>query len=209
MNVLYNDFTSGKGEGIVINYYECIQNSIDYIEDNLKIDIKMEHIASKANFSMYYFFRLFNDMVGESVKEYIRKRRLSQAAIDIIKTDKRIIDIALDYGFESQESFTRAFQKLHGITPGKCRKYKNHISIYEKINVRDVSKSGAMMEYKVIEKNDMKMVGIEIAKNFKDGKVYEIPLLWNRWNISSVANVELYPEDFKVTNEMEVYVPII
>lgn len=169
-----------------MDYYECIQRSLDYIEDNLKMDIEMENIARQANFSMYYFFRLFNEMVGESVKEYIRKRRLSQAAMDIINTEKRILDIALDYGFESQESFTRAFQKLHGITPGRCRKYKNHINFYEKINVKDIRRGDVMMEYRVVEMDEMKMIGIEIAKNFRDGRVYEIPLLWEKWKSESL-----------------------
>lgn len=179
--MLYNEDASRTGGGRV-NYYECIQNSIDYIEDNLKINIKMEDIARQANFSMYYFFRIFNDMIGESVKEYIRRRRLSQAALDIIETDKRIIDIAFEYGFKSQESFTRAFQKLHGIPPGKCRKYKNHINVYAKINVKDIKKGGIAMEYRIMELKGMKFIGIEICKNFRDGRVHEIPLLWERWN---------------------------
>lgn len=164
-----------------VNYYECIQSSIDYIENNLKRNIEMEDIARQANFSIYYFFRIFNGMVGEPVKEYIRKRRLSEAAMDIINTNKKILDIAFDYGFESQESFTRAFKKMHGITPGKCREYKNHINFYEKINLNDIKKKGDMMEYRIIEMNEMKLIGVEKAKNYRDGRVYEITLLWDRW----------------------------
>ncbi|UYO99245.1 helix-turn-helix transcriptional regulator [Oceanotoga sp. DSM 15011] len=71
---------------------------------------------------MYHFHRIFNELTGETLKSYIRKRRLTEASKDLLNCNNSIIDIAFDYGFESQESFTRAFKKVFKVTPGKYRK---------------------------------------------------------------------------------------
>jgi AraC family transcriptional regulator len=101
---------------------ERIQNAIDYIEDHLKDELPIERIAREAHFSMWHFQRVFGTVVGLGVKEYVRKRRLTLAMQELAGTDRPIIDIALDYQFESQESFTRTFKAHFGLTPGDCRK---------------------------------------------------------------------------------------
>ena len=99
-----------------------IQRAIDYIEENLKDELPIESIAGVACFSMWHFQRVFGAIVGDSVKEYVRKRRLASALSELTSTDRRILDIAVDHQFESQESFTRAFKAVYGKTPGECRK---------------------------------------------------------------------------------------
>src|SRR3984885_50510 len=99
-----------------------IQRAIDYIEEHLKDELPTESIADVAHFSMWHFQRVFGAIVGDSVKEYVRKRRLASALVELTSTDRRILDIAIDHQFESQESFTRAFKLLYGKTPGECRK---------------------------------------------------------------------------------------
>ncbi|MGM1044993.1 MAG: AraC family transcriptional regulator [Bacillota bacterium] len=118
-----------------MNYYDKIQKSIDYIEQHLKDNLSTCSIAEQAFFSVTHFYRIFQAMVGDPVKEYIRKRRLSQTAIELLTSDIRIIELAIDYGFESQEVFTRAFSKQFGITPGRYRRQKEKIVLYEKVNV--------------------------------------------------------------------------
>lgn len=105
-----------------MNSYERIQNAIDFIEANLTNPVKLEQVAAAGFFSLSHFYRIFHALVGRPVKEYIRLRRLSEAAIRLINTDDKLIDICFDYQFEYQESFTRAFRAAFDITPGQYRK---------------------------------------------------------------------------------------
>ena len=99
-----------------------IQKAIDFVEDNLREELATEQIAKVAAFSMWHFQTVFSSIVGDSVKGYVRGRRLTAAMTDLGSTGRRIIDIAMDYQFESQESFSRAFKSMFGRTPGECRK---------------------------------------------------------------------------------------
>ena len=103
------------------NYLQRLQASIDYIEGNLTSTIDIQHAANQATMSRWHFQRMFRAMTGDTVKSYIRTRRLSNALEALLSTNITIIDIALSAGFETQESFTRAFSKNFGITPGKFR----------------------------------------------------------------------------------------
>ncbi|GAB2547442.1 AraC-like DNA-binding protein [Gracilibacillus alcaliphilus] len=90
-----------------------IRQTIDWIEQNLQTEIDIEDVRKISHFSKYHFHRLFQREVGMSVSQYIRMRRIVHAAIDLLNTSKRIIDIAFSYQFESQEVFTRAFKKIY------------------------------------------------------------------------------------------------
>ena len=105
-----------------MDHIKRIQRAIDFIEANLKEELSAESIAQAACFSMGHFQRVFSSIVGDSVKEHVRKRRMASALIELGSTDRRILDIAVDHHFESQESFTRAFKVHFGKTPGECRK---------------------------------------------------------------------------------------
>ncbi|WCN37719.1 helix-turn-helix domain-containing protein [Aneurinibacillus uraniidurans] len=104
-------------------YVSRIKQGIAYIEDHLKEDISLDQVARQSAFSTYYFHRLFQSIVGINVADYVRKRRLTAAAYELISTERRILDIALDYRFLTQESFTRAFKKMFYMTPGRYRTY--------------------------------------------------------------------------------------
>ncbi len=104
---------------------DAICGALDLIEENLKREMTVEEIATKFNFSLFYFSRLFKGITGYSPKEYLLKRKLSEAARDIVATRKRIIDIAFEYGFGTPESFSRAFMRLFGVNPSEFRKTKS------------------------------------------------------------------------------------
>lgn len=99
-----------------------LNEMIDYIEEHLTDDISLEDIARFAYFSLPHIHRIFKYLMDYTLKEYIRKRRLSEAAIDLINSDMKIIDIAMKYQYNSNESFTRAFKHFFGITPVEYRK---------------------------------------------------------------------------------------
>lgn len=101
---------------------KAIQRSLKFIEQHLTDKLRLHHLAEHAGYSRFHFQRIFRKIIGNSVAEYIRERRLTQSARILITTDQRIIDIAMIYGFNSQESFTRAFKKVYNVTPGAYRK---------------------------------------------------------------------------------------
>ena len=98
-----------------------IQNALDYIEEHLTEDIDYDRVAEQSFSSSYHFQRIFSLLCGFTIGEYIRYRRLSLAGSELASTDIKVIDAALKYGYESPDSFARAFQKFHGITPSAAR----------------------------------------------------------------------------------------
>ncbi|WP_048600822.1 AraC family transcriptional regulator [Rubeoparvulum massiliense] len=104
-----------------MNYIKVIQNSLNYIEDNLLNAITLKDIAKHVHVSPWHFHRIFGLLVGETTAMYIRKRRFSQAAMRLLDSDHRIIDIAVSLGFSSHEAFTRSFKRLIGVTPDQYR----------------------------------------------------------------------------------------
>jgi AraC-like DNA-binding protein len=99
-----------------------IRESLDYIEQNLAGELKLEDLAGTVYLSKYHYHRLFHRLTGESVKQYINKRRMAEAASDLMQTDIRILDIAIKYQYGSQEAFTRAFKRLYGMPPAEYRR---------------------------------------------------------------------------------------
>lgn len=117
-----------------MNYDACIKKSIEYIEHNLNNKIELKELADKAFLSKYHFHRIFHAAVGEPVAEYIRKRRLTEAANELLNTNNKIIDIALKYQFSTQESFTKTFKKFYGIPPKEFRKTRVNVTLMKSRN---------------------------------------------------------------------------
>ena len=105
-----------------MNYLNQVQIGIDYIEANLDFEIDLQKVAQAAAISQWHFQHIFKALTNETLKTYIRSRRMANSLDKLLKTDQRIIDIAFCAGFESQESFTRAFKKAFGMTPNGYRK---------------------------------------------------------------------------------------
>jgi AraC family transcriptional regulator len=164
-----------------MNYYHRIQNSIEFIEQNLDENIDIVNVASKAYFSTFHFQRLFQAISGFSVQNYIRKRRMTEAAILLKTTDKTILEIALAFQYGSQEAFTRAFEGCLGITPYKYRKLQeSNIKLTDKINFMDYEKEiqGALDIDKpeIIDCDKTYIVGYEYKTNLIDEEYFgEIP----------------------------------
>lgn len=107
--------------GVRMHSWEAIQNSLNYIEDHLSENIKIDTLANVATLSPYYFQRLFGRLVKKPVNEYVKLRRLAKASEALKSKEKRIVDVALDFGFSDHSNFTRAFKDAYGITPEEYR----------------------------------------------------------------------------------------
>ncbi len=108
--------------------WESIQNTVQWIEENLPERIEIDKLAGIAHLSPFYYQRLFNRLVGKPVMEYARLRRLANAADHLAHNHRRIVDVALDYGFENHETFTRAFKDAYGLTPEEYRAAPRQLS---------------------------------------------------------------------------------
>ncbi|GAF64796.1 putative DNA-binding protein [Bacillus sp. TS-2] len=118
-----------------MKYEKAINESITFIEGNLEKELTVDIIAKHVGYSKYHFHRIFQGIIGESIMDYIRSRRLTNAAKMLLFSEEKIIDIAIYFGFESQEAFTRAFQRMYHLPPGKYRKIISKI-VYHKEDVK-------------------------------------------------------------------------
>ncbi|WP_078551404.1 AraC family transcriptional regulator [Bacillus alkalicellulosilyticus] len=164
-----------------MDYFNRVQRAVDYIEQNLDKEIGITDIASKAFFSPFHFQRLFQAISGFSVQAYIRKRRMSEAAVLLKKTDKTILEIAVISQYGSQEAFTRAFHGCFGITPSSYRKLdKCNIQYLKKMNFMNYKNHihGDLFVEKpeIIQLGKKNIVGYTYKTNLNDEKYFdEIP----------------------------------
>ena len=130
-----------------------IQNAINYIEEHLTEEIDYEIVAKEASCSSFYLQRIFSILCGMTLGDYIRNRRLTLAGNELSAADDKVIDIALKYGYESPESFTRAFSRFHGVTPSEAKKDGSKLKSFSRLSVKITLSGGNIMDYKIIEKN--------------------------------------------------------
>lgn len=135
-----------------MEWLKNLSTAIDYIEDNLDNDISYDEAAQIACCSPFYFQRLFSYVSGISLSEYIRRRRMTQAAFELQRTNAKVIDIALKYGYTSPTSFNRAFQSVHNIPPTAARNLGSTLNAYPAIRFSVQITGGNAMAYHIAEK---------------------------------------------------------
>ena len=162
-----------------MDWMKAIGEAVEYIENHLTDDITPQDIASHVCVSPFYFQKGFSLLCGYSVSEYIRFRRLSLAANDILKGDERIIDIALKYGYDSPDSFTKAFTRFHGVTPLSARKSGVALRSFAPLKIKISLSGGYLMTYKIERKDSFKVIGKKENFSYENAKK-EIPLFWQR-----------------------------
>lgn len=138
-----------------------IQNAINYIEDNLTEELDYEEIAKKSFSSSFHFQRVFSILCGYTLGEYIRSRRLTLAGTELASEKAKVIDVALKYGYDSPESFTKAFQKFHGITPSQARIDGAELKSFSRLSIKVTLEGGNYMNYRIEEKSDMLLIGFK------------------------------------------------
>ena len=164
-----------------MEWIERWNGAMKYIEEHLAGEIDYEEAAKAACCSVYHFSWMVGYMADVSLGEYIRRRRMSLAAVDLRNREEKIIDVALKYGYSSPTAFNRAFQTIHGIPPSMAKENGVALKSYPPVSFKITVKGADEMNYRIEQKEAFRVVGVsqpmykEIEKNFAS-----IPRMWNQ-----------------------------
>lgn len=171
--------------------------AMQHIEDNLTHEIDFKEVAKIAFCSEYHFKRMFSFLAGVSLSEYIRCRRLTLAAFELKDSNAKVIDVAIKYGYNSPDSFTRAFQNLHGITPSEARSTIRSLKAYSPMTFQLSIQGGNAMNYRIEEKDPFRIIGIQKRVPIVfNGVNEEIASMWKSLDpgaietLKSLSNIE-------------------
>lgn len=142
-----------------MNIYKSLNEVINYIENNLEDKIEYSKLARILGVNEYTMKSIFNLICNMSVSEYIRKRRLSNAGFDVYQNTEKIIDIAVKYQYENATSFSRAFEKFHGMKPSGVKNNPEKLKVFAKITFDENVKEHKNMEYSIIEEEKKVLYG--------------------------------------------------
>lgn len=164
----------------IMNWLKRLNSSLEYIEEHITEDIHCEDVAKNAYSSYYHFMRMFFVLSGLNLGEYIRNRRLTLAASDLVSSNAKIIDIAHKYQYNTPESFSKAFKRFHGVTPRKAKLHQPELKMFPKLTFQIKLQGDYLMNYQIIKKNDMTFKGVEKIISTNNGQNFvEIPKLWD------------------------------
>ncbi|ABK87599.1 transcriptional regulator, AraC family [Bacillus thuringiensis str. Al Hakam] len=182
---------------MVMDSLKNMNAAMQYIEDNLTHEIDFKEVAKIAYCSEYHFKRMFSFLAGISLSEYIRCRRLTLAAFELKNSGAKVIDVAIKYGYNSPDSFSRAFQNLHGITPSEARSSSHSLKAYSPMTFQLSIQGGHEMNYRIEEKDSFQIIGItKRVPIVFNGVNEEIASMWKSLNpetiqtLKSLSNME-------------------
>ncbi|MFJ7648416.1 effector binding domain-containing protein [Lysinibacillus sp. NPDC097279] len=191
-----------------MSWIESIQKAINYIEEHLQETITMEQIANEVNASVFHFQRTFSILTDMSIADYIRRRRLTLAAQELINTDIKVIDLAFQYGYDSPEAFTKAFRKQHNVTPSEARKQQGPLQSYNRLVIQVSLKGAEPMKYNIVEKEKFQVVGMKRTYNCQNGENLQgIPLFWDEVNRQGIDEQLFALNDGQIKGVLGVCVP--
>ncbi len=151
-----------------MNLFAQLNEAMAYIEKNLMQDIDINQVSRIAGCSEYHFRRMFSSLAGIPLGEYIRRRRLSQAGVLLRSTRIKVINLALQSGYESPEAFSKSFRAMHGVLPSQARNEDVELKIFPPMTFQLTIRGGTEMRYRIVEKGDFHIVGLKkrIAMQF-------------------------------------------
>lgn len=171
-----------------MEWVTSIRKAIEYMEHNLLNDISVQDVGNAVHVSTMYLQKGFTVMTGYSIGEYIRNRRLYQAALDLYSSEEKIIDIAFRYAYDTPESFTKAFTRFHGATPSQIRNHEAHFKAFHPLKIELSVTGGAKMDYRIVNKAGLQVIGFEREFSVETGNA-EIPLFWDEIFNKYVSNI--------------------
>lgn len=162
-----------------MEWFERLNSSLDYIEDNLESDLSYERAAQIACCSVNQYQRMFSFISNTTLAEYIRRRRLTKAAFELRNSNISVLELSMKYGYNSPTAFTRAFSSVHGVTPTEARKMGTALKSYPKISFQVSITGERELVYRIEEKEEFKIIGMK-ESIINDGvhNLTRIPLMW-------------------------------
>ncbi|MDO4492025.1 MAG: AraC family transcriptional regulator [Lachnospiraceae bacterium] len=160
-----------------MEWMAIIGNSIQYIEEHITENISADDIAKEVGVSSFYFQKGFSMLCGFSVSEYIRNRRLALAGNDLLITDEKVIDIAMKYGYDSPDSFTKAFTRFHGVSPSTVRRDEVLLKTFAPLKIKISLEGGYLMDYKIVKKEAFTVIA-HVRTFSYEGSKEAIPAFW-------------------------------
>ncbi len=143
-----------------MEWIERLNEAMGYMEEHLADEIDMEKLGKIACCSSYHFQRMFTYMAGVPLSEYIRRRKMSLAAVDLQGKDRKIIDVAAKYGYSSPTAFNRAFQSVHGIAPSAVKNEGVSVKSFPPIQFKITVKGVEEMNYRIETKDAFRITGL-------------------------------------------------
>lgn len=181
-----------------MEWITAMQQAIAYIETHLMEQINYEDVAKQVHTSSYEFHRAFSFLTGMTANTYIRNRRLSLAAREVLETDVKITDIALKYGYDTPESFTKAFTRFHGIAPKLAREEAAKLVLFNPLVIKITVEGGKSMDYRIVQTKPQKFLAV--ARSFRNEIIneegnHDIPDFWGECQEQNLINpmLELRP----------------
>lgn len=160
-----------------MEWAQAISDAVNYMESHITEDITLNDVAAHVNISPFYFARGFSILCGFSVTEYIRNRRMALAGEALITSDISVIELAMKYGYDSPDSFTKAFSRFHGSTPLAVRRNKTMLKAFAPLKLTISLKGGKIMDYRIVKKEAFTILGVSKEFNYENAK-QEIPAFW-------------------------------
>ncbi|KAB3531556.1 AraC family transcriptional regulator [Alkaliphilus serpentinus] len=150
--------------------YSSVENLINYIEDHIEGDLTLESLSSSFCISKFHLIRIFKNLTNFTMMEYVKSRKLACSLYELLYTDMKVIDIALKYHFNYEQSYIRAFKKEFGITPAKFRNNQIPVKIVDRINLDFCTSidDGILFQPQYIVRPEMKLVGVKDIIKLKD-----------------------------------------
>ena len=164
-----------------MNWVETLNKAIDYIEDNLLDDLTPSQIAEQIHISNSHLQRGFTSLAGLTIGEYIRNRRLSLAGHELSKNDAKVIDIGIKYGYETSESFSKAFSRYHGVAPSAAKQNSTALKSYSRLTIKIIMEGGSVMDYRIEEKEAFEVVAKVKTIEAEEGDSTKIPAFWGEY----------------------------
>lgn len=166
--------------------------AMQYIESHLADELDFQKIAQLAGCSEYHFRRMFSFLSGMSLSEYIRRRRLSQAALEL-RSGIKVLDLAVRYGYESPDAFSRAFQGLHGLTPTEARQEGVLLKAVPPMTFQLTVRGGNQMDYRIVEKEAFYIVGLKRRVSLLyEGVNPEIAVMWASLTMEDIQTLKAW-----------------
>lgn len=160
-----------------MEWMKAIEDAVTYIETHITEEIDTEAVARHVCISPFYFQKGFSMLCGYTVAEYIRNRRLALAGGELLAGHAKVIDLALKYGYDSPDSFAKAFTRFHGITPSMARKKGVTLKSFAPLKLTISLKGGYLMDYRIVKKESFTVLGVSRTFSYENAK-QDVPAFW-------------------------------